>query len=162
MALQSILLAGNARLEQAAGGGPSVKKRPPDDEPDAVRRIQRALVELGFKLPLSFPNGYGAEPDGLYGNETYQAVMGYQKREFPDEWQQWDGRVGKNTLARMDAQLSKSTTDEKSGVRQPLVRRTTSCCEVKGDSMARNNPPGRLVPGLKLPGLNTLPGLRRG
>src|SRR5690606_23970972 len=81
MPLFSVLLSDSARLESAAAGGPSVKKRPPDDEPDAVRRIQRALVELGFPLPKSFPDGPAAEPDGLFGPETFNAVYGFQKRE---------------------------------------------------------------------------------
>jgi hypothetical protein len=32
MALESAILSGSSRLEQAVAGGPSVKKRPPDDE----------------------------------------------------------------------------------------------------------------------------------
>src|SRR3546814_5766692 len=78
----SILL-GSPRLDIAAAGGPSVKKRPPDDDPDAIRRIQRALVELGFPLPKSFPGGASGEPDGLFGPETFNAVHAFQKREFP-------------------------------------------------------------------------------
>src|SRR3546814_2568144 len=66
----SILL-GSPRLDIAAAGGPSVKKRPPDDDPDAIRRIQHALVELGFPLPKSFPGGASGEPDGLFGPETF-------------------------------------------------------------------------------------------
>src|SRR3546814_4534099 len=107
----SILL-GSPRLDIAAAGGPSVKKRPPDDDPDAIRRIQHALVELGFPLPKSFPGGASGEPDGLFGPETFNAVHAFQKREFPGQYGQWDGRVGKNTLAKMSAKRSEEHTSE--------------------------------------------------
>jgi peptidoglycan hydrolase-like protein with peptidoglycan-binding domain len=107
MPLQSVILSGNARLEQAAIGPPSIKRRPPDDDADAVKRIQRALVKLGQRMPISFPNGPDQEPDGLFGDETFRAVQAYQQRVFPNEASQWDGRVGPNTLAKMDADLPK-------------------------------------------------------
>lgn len=108
MPLKSTILTGSARLEQAAAGGPSVKKAPPADDPDAVKRIQRALVTLGFPLPKSFPNGPAQDPDGKYGMETFNAVQAFQKQTFPAEVKQWDGRVGKNTLAKMDERLPAS------------------------------------------------------
>ena len=57
MTLQSDILSGSPRLELAASGGPSVKKG--EHEPDAVKRIQNALLALGFPMPNSFPNGPG-------------------------------------------------------------------------------------------------------
>jgi peptidoglycan hydrolase-like protein with peptidoglycan-binding domain len=104
--LKSAILAGNARLDNAASGGPSVKKAPPADDPDAVRRIQKALATLGFAMPISFPAGPTGEPDGKYGNETFQTVIAFQKQQFPSEPGQWDGRCGKNTLGRMDDLLT--------------------------------------------------------
>jgi peptidoglycan hydrolase-like protein with peptidoglycan-binding domain len=103
--LKSAILAGNARLDSAAAGGPSVKKAPPADEPEAVRRIQKALAALGFAMPRSFPSGPANEPDGKFGDETYQTVLSFQRREFPQDPGQWDGRCGKNTLGRMDELL---------------------------------------------------------
>lgn len=144
MALQSPILAGSPRLEQAAAGGSSVKKRPPDDDPDAVRRIQRALLELGFPLPKSFPNGPAADPDGLFGPETFNAVYAFQKRVFPSEYGQWDGRVGKNTLAKMDEQLPKPVPSEETTVQQPMRVSTVSRCETGADKP-----------------VTTLPGIRR-
>ncbi len=107
MALESAILSGSTRLEGAAAGGASVKKRPPDDDADAVRRIQNALVALGFPLPKSFPAGAGGAPDGLFGNETANAVVLFQKQVFAKDPSAWDGRVGKNTLAEMDSRLPK-------------------------------------------------------
>lgn len=105
MALQSAILAGNARLAQASNGPPSVKRRPPDDDADAIRRIQNALVALGFALPISFKNGPNAPPDGVFGDETFKAVQAFQKKAFPSTPAEWDGRVGKLTLAEMDRRL---------------------------------------------------------
>ena len=108
MPLNSAILKGttrNSRLEQAAANPPSIKPSPPADDTDAVQRIQRALVALGFRLPRSFINGPTQPPDGKYGQETFQAVVQFQKREFPARPGEWDGRAGKNTLAKMDALL---------------------------------------------------------
>lgn len=106
MALKSRLLAGNARLEQAAAGNAVIKAAPPADDADAVRRIQKALVAiLRIQMPLSFPDGPNQEPDGKFGNETYQAVVSFQKLAFPNDSRQWDGRVGKFTIGEMDQRL---------------------------------------------------------
>ena len=108
MPLNSTILKGtvrNARLEQAAVRPPSIKAAPPADDIDAIQRIQRALVALGHPLPKSFPNGSAKAPDGKYGQETYQAVLAFQQRVFRTQSSEWDGRVGKNTLAKMDSLL---------------------------------------------------------
>ena len=132
MALMSPPLAGSARLEQAAAGGTSVKKGPPHDDPDAVGRIQRALLKLGASMPKSFPAGPTGEPDGIFGSETYGCVMDFQKREFAGQYSQWDGRVGKNTLAKMDERLA-SLAPEEGSISQPLVVATISRCTVTAD-----------------------------
>jgi peptidoglycan hydrolase-like protein with peptidoglycan-binding domain len=125
MALQSEILSGNQRLDDAAAGGPSIKKRPPDDDPEAVKKIQRALVELGHPLPVSFGSG---GPDGVFGNETFNAVMAYQKKVFPGQWAEWDGRVGQKTLAMMDQQLPKAKPVDNGGAVGARMMRTTSRC----------------------------------
>jgi peptidoglycan hydrolase-like protein with peptidoglycan-binding domain len=122
--LTSPILAGNTRLDGAASGGPSIKKAPPADDPDAVRRIQKALAALGFSLPLSFPSGPLNEPDGKFGDETYRAVGAFQRREFPQDPSQWDGRCGKNTLGRMDELL----LEDSASVALPFSQVATSRC----------------------------------
>jgi len=107
--LKSSILTGNTRLESAASGGPSVKRAPPEDEPEAVRRIQKALVALGFSMPLSFSSS--GNPDGKFGSETYSTVVSFQKRQFPQDPSQRDGRVGKNTLGRMDELLMEDSAE---------------------------------------------------
>jgi len=92
MPLQSAILSGNTRLDQAASTGPSIKVGLPDDL-DAVRRIQKALVALGYSLPRSFPDGPTGEPDGIYGDETARAVTDFQRKAFPGSLMEWDGRA---------------------------------------------------------------------
>jgi hypothetical protein len=41
MAFQASILQGSPRLDNAAAGGPSIKRAPPYDDAEAVRRIQR-------------------------------------------------------------------------------------------------------------------------
>lgn len=125
MALRSEILSGNQRLDTAAAGGPSIKKRPPDEDPEAVKKIQRALVELGHPLPISFSSG---GPDGVFGDETFNAVMAYQKKVFPGQWAEWDGRVGQKTLAMMDQQLPGAAPVDNGGAVGARVVRTTSRC----------------------------------
>ena len=111
MPLQSAILSGNARLEQVLTGAPSVKRRPPDDDPDAVRRIQIALVNLGMgPMPKTFPDGHNNAPDGEFGDETVGKVVKFQRTVFPNTPGEWDGRVGKKTLEEMDKRLPKGTS----------------------------------------------------
>ncbi len=126
--LKSDILAGSPRLERAASGGPPVKMPPPVDEPDAVKRIQKGLVALDFRMQISFPNGPGGEPDGIFGHETYQTVIAFQRREFPKEPGQWDGRVGRFTLGRMDELLGGSGDESVTVPRDELA---TSQCRMR-------------------------------
>lgn len=111
MALESTILKGNPRLDRAASGGGSIRPGPPHDDPEAVKRIQKGLKQLGYPLPLSFPNGYDKDPDGVYGEETRKAVVAFQRNKFPNDPQQWDGRSGPNTLREMDGGLAKGVPD---------------------------------------------------
>jgi peptidoglycan hydrolase-like protein with peptidoglycan-binding domain len=107
MPLQSAILSGNTRLDQAASTGPSIKAGASDDV-DAIRRIQKGLAALGYALPRSFPDGPAGNPDGIYGDETMRAVTEFQRRVFPGSFREWDGRAGPNTLSKMDGMLPKS------------------------------------------------------
>lgn len=135
MAFKSALLRGNARLDNAANGGPSIKQRPPDDDKDAVARIQKALLTLGYPLPGSFPNGPAGEPDGIFGPETYRTLIAFQKKQFPGQPGQWDGRAGPNTLGRMDELLPAAGGDDDGPGRGryfPLARvRVVSDCKIR-------------------------------
>jgi hypothetical protein len=153
MPLQSEILRGNARLDNAAAGGPSVKKGPPHDDPGAVKKIQRALVELGHPLPVSFSSG---EPDGIFGNETFNAVIAFQKKAFPGQWAEWDGRAGQKTLVKMDELLPKGAAVDNGGMVSARVVRTTSRCLDTSETVAVVasilQMPGRTIGAPKLPG----------
>lgn len=106
MILQSTILKGNPRLDQVAAGGQPVRPAPPHDDAGAVSRIQKALrVLLKISMDKSFTKGPTEEPDGKYGEETFQAVIAFQKKVFPTDPSQWDGRVGVKTLTEMDKGL---------------------------------------------------------
>ncbi|WP_425616945.1 peptidoglycan-binding protein [Anatilimnocola sp. NA78] len=106
MSLNNPLLSGSNRLRQVSDGAPSVKAAPPHDDTDAVRRIQKALRILTRNpMPQSFVNGPNNEPDGKFGQETLNLVIAFQKQAFPTDPREWDGRVGKKTLGKMDALL---------------------------------------------------------
>jgi len=59
----------------------------------AVQRIQEALLDLGYHLPV-----YNA--DGLFGNETESAVYDYQM----DRSLSYDGKIGPETLTSLDTE----------------------------------------------------------
>jgi len=108
MPLTSKILSGNSRLDQAAAGGTPLRELPQVDDPEAVKRVQKALVALGFSsffTSKSFPQGLNGEPDGRYGTETLDAVKAFQKQVFPNDPGQQDGRVGRLTLPEMDRRL---------------------------------------------------------
>jgi len=121
--LNSKILAGNARLDRASRGPPSIKRAPPDDDFDAVRRIQTALKTLGYIMPVSFRTG---GPDGKFGDETYRTVLEFQRSVFPKDPGQWDGRVVKNTLAQLDDALA----DSAEAVELPAATKVSSISTV--------------------------------
>ncbi len=61
-----------------------------------VNKIQQKLVDLGYDLGTSGPNGDGV--DGRYGTKTYKAVKKFQRANPPLKV---DGRVGDNTSASL-------------------------------------------------------------
>jgi hypothetical protein len=66
----------------------------------AVRKVQQALIDLGYPLPR-----YG--DDGQYGQETYQAALAY-KRQFNirNTSGSIDGIVGPKTITHLDSRFS--------------------------------------------------------
>ncbi len=106
MAFQSPLLNAVPSFAALLSGGTPL--RPGSSDQAAIRALQKALRALGYSLPKSFPNGYEKDPDGKYGDETAQAVLDLQRKAFPKDPTQWDGRVGKNTIRALDGQLGKA------------------------------------------------------
>lgn len=97
MALTHPKLSGNLRLQAAANNNPALGAL--DSGNPAVRLLQEALVELGFKLPQSTkPSG---DLDGVYGLEMHAVVRAFQRKHGLKE----DGAAGHDTLHKIDTLL---------------------------------------------------------
>jgi hypothetical protein len=91
------------------------------DTGPAVRTVQQALIKLGYSFPLSTKKS--GELDGVFGNETHQRVLEFQKVALPNESP--DGKIGPKTLSAMDERLTKSpppkSSDDTWGEAPPIV-----------------------------------------
>jgi peptidoglycan hydrolase-like protein with peptidoglycan-binding domain len=103
MALTSMRFAFDARLQQVSENNPTMKR---DERGDPVATVQSALVDLGYKMPVTTHNGR-RHPDGIFGPETEGVVRHYQRDKRLDA----DGIVGRHTIAALDDDMS---TDEAS------------------------------------------------
>ena len=97
MTLRSPRFSWHPRLRSAEMNRPAMRR---GEEGDAVRLIQQALIDLGYPLPISVRE-YGS-PDGIYGPETEDGVMAFQRFEPP---LRVDGIVGRNTMGALDRLL---------------------------------------------------------
>jgi len=103
MTLTSSRFSANTRLQEAATNNPPLKLH---EQSDAVKLVQQALADLGYKLPRTFAKGTA---DGKFGDETRDAVRKFQKdQKF---WTtELDGIVGKDTLTHLDSLFQKGLT----------------------------------------------------
>jgi hypothetical protein len=69
---------------------------------EAVKKVQRALRDLGFPLPLTFARG---DADGQYGDETARAVSRFKR---DNNIEPSDGVVGRKTMAALDGLFTSS------------------------------------------------------
>ena len=92
MALQSNRFAGDRTLQACAAGAARLAA---GSSGDAVRKIQQALIDVGFALPQS-------GVDGRFGAETTSAV---KKLQGAQRLSSVDGIVGPATLLALDALL---------------------------------------------------------
>ncbi|BDC48590.1 hypothetical protein F183_A09060 [Bryobacterales bacterium F-183] len=152
MHLRSAQLSGCRRLEDVSAGGRVLQLPSTPDDFEAVQRIQRALVTLGHALPRSFPNGPNSEPDGKFGTETRQAVIAFQKRAFPNDPKQWDGRVGPKTLRKMDELLPAAGPDP-----TPAKLRADLVVRFRGAATAGNLTPDGVLPRSLIAIFNEMP-----
>ncbi len=81
------------QLENAALNSPALVR---GASGDGVQILQQALKDLKYKLPKTFK--FYDTPDGVYGTETKDAVIAFQK----DVGLTKDGKVGANTMAELD------------------------------------------------------------
>ncbi len=96
MALRSARFSTNERFRRAAENKPAIVR---GETGEAVRILQQALIDLGFPLPVS-TRKYGS-PDGVFGQETADAVRDLQKKYSLSV----DGEVGRRTMAKLDELL---------------------------------------------------------
>jgi len=92
------------RLQSAASNNPPMKM---GESGEAVRVLQLALLSLDFPMSVSTKN-YASLPDGIYGQETYQAVKAFQARYGLPQ----DGIVGRDTLGKLDGLFSSSANPD--------------------------------------------------
>jgi tyrosinase len=93
--LTSPRFVGDERLERAANNRPPLMK---PEISEGVKKLQQALFDLDYDMPISFANG---SPDGIYGKETTDVVRQFQTDEgFPPKG--LDGRAGHDTLIALD------------------------------------------------------------
>jgi len=92
--LQSPLFRGDQQLQDAFDDRPPLRlgQRGP-----AIQKIQQALLDLGFNLARS-------GPDGIFGHDTFLVLQGFQRRQGI----QVDGVVGRQTLGELDGLLTSS------------------------------------------------------
>jgi peptidoglycan hydrolase-like protein with peptidoglycan-binding domain len=98
--LSSTQLAGDPQLQSA------FDNRPPlgfGSAGPAIKKVQQALIDLGFLMPRSTQNGT-APPDGIFGQETLLVVKGFQFRQGI----QGDGVLGRQTLGELDGLMTGS------------------------------------------------------
>ena len=72
-----------------------------------VAIIQGVLVELGARMPKTMVKG---TPDGIFGNETYDAIVSFQRSNpplVPDGW------AGRNTIAALDRKAFAMESNER-------------------------------------------------
>lgn len=98
MALQSLLFAGDPKLEAAAVSDPAHIQKGATGE--HIRKIQTALVRL---------DGATIATDGIFGSATAAAVLAFKKKRdvVNRTYQaQADSIVGKMTMAALDKEMA--------------------------------------------------------
>lgn len=95
MPLSAPRFAKSERLQSASANKPSLRR---GETSPGVVDLQRALLDLGFALPVSTKSGK-APPDGIFGAETEAALKSFQGKNGLTA----DGVAGHDTLARFDA-----------------------------------------------------------
>ena len=66
-----------------------------------IGKIQQKLIDMGLLEPI---------PDaqyGIYGPKTKDAVIQFQKKQFPKTPEEWDGKVGDTTMSALNSALNK-------------------------------------------------------
>lgn len=92
MVFKSNLLKSDTSLLEVTGARPVRRGK----VGPAVVTVQTALMRIGHEMPRS--TAKKGSPDGIFGQETHDAVEAFQKAKFLTI----DGKVGPNTLTALD------------------------------------------------------------
>jgi hypothetical protein len=95
--LTSSRFAGDPDLENAYDNSPVLRK---GDKGEGVSKVQQALIDLGFSMPISTKDG---SPDGDFGGETKKIIRKFQEKFNLGN----DGKVGRETMGKLDALFGK-------------------------------------------------------
>lgn len=98
MAFACARFSGEPGIIRAAANNPPLRE---GTHNEAVRVVQLALIDLGFRMPISTAAG-ATLPDGIFGHETAAVVRDFQRANGLTV----DAVVGTETLARLDQLLS--------------------------------------------------------
>lgn len=94
MPLTSPRFANDPRLQKASDNNPPMKQ---GERGESVATVQRALVDLGFSMPITTANGTKLA-DGIFGPETAKIVRQFQSLNGL----MVDGIVGTQTMRRLE------------------------------------------------------------
>lgn len=99
MALSSPRFRWNTRLQQVENNSPAMRR---PENSHGVRLIQQAIIDLSID-PLTNSVKKHGTVDGIFGNETVQAIKKYQRSKIPKLKD--DGVVGQSTMRALDSDL---------------------------------------------------------
>ena len=78
-----------------------------------IAKIQQKLIDAGYMDKITVKDGITkSNKDGIYGPKTRDAVKKFQEKQFPDEPDEWDGIVGKDTTAALN-KISSTGADDR-------------------------------------------------
>lgn len=93
----------DSRLQAAANNNPPMRA---GEQGHAVQKLQQALIDLGFPMPITTQRGAS---DGIYGAETVATVRKFQMKYGL----QVDGIAGRQTLGQLDNLFTSPNTGGK-------------------------------------------------
>ena len=118
MPLNNPRFSNNSRLQRASDNRPSMKRG--ESNSVAVALIQQALVDLGYFMPRS--TLFDGTMDGDYGRETITTIRAFQRANNL----QVDGRVGRNTMYKLDELAPRSGGNPPDPIDPPPVTPPTT------------------------------------
>lgn len=111
VALKSSRFRNDPRLQAAVNNTPPLRI---GERGVAVQKLQKALIDLGFPMPITTRRG---TVDGIYGAETAATVRKFQAKHKL----KLDGVAGRQTLSKLD-QLFAPSLEPKCGAPQAMLQ----------------------------------------